>query len=142
MAFDTLWMNQIGDYIALENYVEINSKNVDSILALKQNTNTYFGYDNKNSPIAYELVKKIKLEKGIASETQFDKDVAFYDKIGYEIQFMILGLFCYTIYYALKKLRRKKRNPTLEDDTDWTEIGSTSKYNPDYDDWRRFRNIK
>ena len=35
MAFDTLWMNEIGDYIALKNYVEISARNVDSILALK-----------------------------------------------------------------------------------------------------------
>lgn len=44
MAFDTLWMNQYGDYIALKNYVEVSQDNIDSILKLRISNTTELSY--------------------------------------------------------------------------------------------------
>ena len=124
MAFDTLWMNEIGDYIALKNYVEISARNVDSILALKENTNTYFGYDNKNTPLAYQLIQKIKIEQKISTETQFDKDKEYYDSTAAYIEILILFMFCASVLYARKRLKQLKENPFGQDEKNWVEIGS------------------
>ena len=135
MPNDTLWLNSKGNYIILDSSGNISREDLE-IIAENYRTNPESYNDENGKSIVSYSDTSIIVTKGdkVFNQSQFDKDVAFYNKIGYEINFMILGLFCYAIYYAIKRLRRKQKYP-LEEDSGWVELGSRNNGKDAGSDW-------
>ena len=120
MPNDTLWLgNKGGKFVLFDSNGKLGEENWRIIQE-----------DYRNNPDNYpDNTNSSRNEHKTFDQKQFDKDVAFYDKVGFEINFILLGLFCYAIYYAIKRYIRKKRNPLGEDESDWVELGSREETN-------------
>ena len=122
MPKDTLWVENDGKgFILLDSSEKISEERI-TILTSIYKTNPKF-YNGKNANSMLNFIDTTEMEFKPLNQSQFDKQSAFFDKVGFELQFLIIGLLCYTVYYCIKRLRRKERNPYINEDNDWVEIG-------------------
>ena len=99
MPKDTLWLGNKGNSFVLLHYGEVISEENLSLINETYNSNMAI-YKNEecNTTYSFTCTSKIIHSYKVSYQTQFDKDVASYNKIGIGIQFILLGLFCYAIY--------------------------------------------
>ena len=134
MPKDTVWLgNNGGSFILLDSGENISEENLNAVIEIYNSDIEFYKKGDGETTISFTDKANNTIVHKVFNQTQFDKDVAFYDKVGFELSFILLGLFCYTIYYAIRRFRRKKRNPLGEDESDWVELGSRNKYNSDFE---------
>ena len=124
MPKDTILLgNKGGSFILVDTAEKINEEIIYSIKEIYNRDIEFYKKGDGETTITFTDKNNTSLEFKVYNKTQFDKDVDSYNKIGDKLIFILLGLFCFTIYYAIKRLRRKKKNQ-LAEDSGWIEMGN------------------
>ena len=121
MPKDTLWVENNGKgFILIDSGEYISEQNIGLLTAIYKKNPTF--YNGKDVDSIVNFIDTTGIEFKPLNQSQFGKQAAFFDKVGFEIQFLIVGLLCYTVYYCIKMLRKKQRNPYINEDSNWEEI--------------------
>lgn len=123
MPNDTLWLNNMGDFIILDSGKDISEENINLILSADVDSEKVQFYQNeKNTDFENTQISKINLAEKKLRETAFDKEVAYYNEISVYIEFGIVLMAVYVVIYAYRRAKKYKENPFDEDPSDWVEL--------------------
>ncbi len=124
MPNDTLWLNEVGDFVVLDSGTEITAENIALILNnVSKDKDTYYAYNSKNNDSNNAKIRLLQKAEKKQKEAQFEKDKLFYDDLGSYFEILLMIGFFAVIIYFIRKANWKRNNP-FEDDSDWIELGS------------------
>jgi MtfA peptidase len=126
MPQDTIWIDNKGSFITISDANKIDTVVLKQMMKyLEDESEVTYTYVAKNSAHADSIFKVITKNKVYTPHTKFDKDKAYYDKLGNYIAIGIVLGAILMVYYGYRRLQQYKRNPFDENENDWIEIGSS-----------------
>lgn len=129
MPQDTIWLDTKGSFMVIADYTSIDTAILkDALKRSLDETDINYCYNPKNSSHADSLFKELSKGKRYTTQTKFEKEVAYYDRISVYIELIILLAAFFLVIYAIRRAKKYKENPFDENENDWIEIGSTQRY--------------